>query len=179
MAPRSKISKMPPEVRDWLEQALVDNGFSGYQELAELLQEKGFDISHAAVHRHGQKLARRLNAIKTSTEAAQLIAKAAPDSADNRSAAVAAMIQTGLFDALMDLQEADEMLSAEARIEVLSKASQGFAKLFAANLLQKKRADEIKAKLDALEAEAQKQGKGNKYLDLKTVRRIQEEIFGR
>lgn len=170
---------MPPEVRAWLDQSLSDRGFSGYQELSELLKEKGYDISHAAVHRHGQKLARRLDAIQASTEAAKLIAQHAPDSADDRSAAVAAMIQTGLFDALMDYQEAED-LQPEERILVLSKASQGFAKLFVANLQQKKQAEEISRKLADLEAQARQgkgPGKGKKRLDPDTIKAVRE-LYG-
>lgn len=175
MAPRSKISQMPPDVRAWLDKSLSDRGFSGYQELAALLKEKGYDISHAAVHRHGQKLARRLDAIQASTEAAKLIAQQAPDSADERSAAVAAMIQAGMIEALMDFQEAED-LPPDERIIVLSKASQGFAKLFAANLLQKKRADEVKVALDGLEEAAKK---GSVKIDLETLEKVKEVIYGR
>ena len=165
---------MPTAVREWLEQALIDSKFSGYKELEELVKAKGFDISHAAIHRHGQKLERRLAAIQASTRAAEAIAKAAPDTADNRSAAVTAMIQTSLFDALMDLQDAEGM-EAEDRIATLAKASQGFAKLATSSINLKKYQAEVQAKLDGLENQA-KQGKGT--IDLKTLKLVKETLYG-
>ncbi len=177
MAKPSKIETMPPDVREWLERALIDSGFSGYKELEALVKSRGFDISHAAIHRHGQKLERRLAAIKASTEAAQLIAKAAPDSADDRSAAVISMIQTSLFDALMDLQEA-ELMPADEKIPILAKAAQGFAKLAQSSLLQKQRADEVRARLDAMEAAARKETGEKKRWTLEILRDIRQNVYG-
>ncbi len=177
MAPRSKIAQLSPDDRQWLDDELSRRGFSGYEELAELLNERGIEISHSSVHRYGQKLERKLNAIKAGTEAAQLITRAAPDSADDRSSAVAAMIQTGLIESLVDLQEAEDM-SPENKIVLLSKASQGFAKLFAANLLQKKWADDLNKKLEALEAQARR-GAGPKRLDEETLKAVREAIYSR
>lgn len=175
MAPRSKVDQLPPDDRQWLENELSRRGFCGYEELAELLEERGFKISRGSVHRFGQKLERKLNAIRASTEAAQLIARHAPDSADDRSSAVAAMIQTGLFDSLMDLEDASDM-APEDKIIVLSKASQGFAKLFTASLLQKKWADDIKKKLEALEKGSGKKGKP--WLDKATLEHVKKAIYG-
>lgn len=177
MAPRSKVDQLPPDIKQWLDDELTRRGFSGYETLSALLFELGFVISHASVHRYGQKLERKLNAIKASTEAAQLIARAAPDSADDRSSAVAAMIQVGLFDSIMDLQDAEDM-PPEDKIIVLSKASQGFAKLFTANLLQKKWADDLNKKLEALEAQARR-GTGPKRLDEDTLKAVREAIYSR
>lgn len=168
---------MPVHVREWLEKALIDRGFSEYKDLEALLKEKGFNISHAAIHRHGQRLERRLSAIKASTEAARLIAESAPDNEDHRSAAVMSMIQTSLFDALMDLQDA-ESLPPDERIPILAKASQGFAKLAASSLLQKKWASEVEEKLRGLE-DAARNGSGKKKLDEETLKAVREAIYGR
>lgn len=174
MAARSKISQLPDDVRHWLEQALSENGFSQYKELEALLKNKGFDISHAAIHRHGQKLERKMAAIQASTQAAEAIAKAAPDNADHRSAAVIAMIQTSLFDALMDLQEAEGM-EADERINTLAKASQGFAKLAVSSVNQKKHEQEVREKLNALQQQA---SKGDKRLDEETLKYVIDKIYG-
>lgn len=177
MAKPSKIETMPPDVRLWLEKALIDNGFSGYKELEALVKSRGFDISHAAIHRHGQKLERRLQAIRASTEAAKLIAESAPDDADHRSAAVISMIQTSLFDALMDLQEA-ELMPADEKIPILAKAAQGFAKLAQSSLLQKQRADEVRSRLDAMEAAARKETGDKKRMTLEILHNIRQSIYG-
>lgn len=178
MARASKVSSMPDEVRVWLEKALIDRKFSGYQELEDLMREKGIDISRGSIHRFGQKLERRLNAIKDSTEAAQLIAAAAPDEADNRSAAVMALIQTQLFNAMVDLQELEETKDPEKRLKILNGVSISFSMLAKSSLAQKKRDDEIKAKFAALEAKAQAQQGKKKGLDLETIKMIRETIYG-
>ncbi|GHK44410.1 hypothetical protein ECZU08_00060 [Escherichia coli] len=41
MARRSTIEKLPEDVRRWLERALTESGFSGYNELESLLRERG------------------------------------------------------------------------------------------------------------------------------------------
>jgi len=68
MARRSSIDGLPEDVRRWLERALAENNFSGYQALEEMLRDKGYQISKSAIHRYGQKIERRFAAIKASTE---------------------------------------------------------------------------------------------------------------
>ena len=60
MARRSTIEKLPEDVRRWLERALTESGFSGYNELESLLRERGYVISKSAIHRYGQMRVRRL-----------------------------------------------------------------------------------------------------------------------
>lgn len=130
MARRSSIDGLPEEVRRWLDRALSDGGFSAYQQLEELLRAKGFGISKSAIHRYGQKLERRLAAIKASTEAAKLMADAAPDDQDARSSALTAMIQTELFEAMINLREAsDEGVDPEQRAKLLSTVAKNIATL--------------------------------------------------
>ncbi len=178
MSKPSKVELMPTEVRDWLDKALIDRSFSGYKELEALMKERGFDISHAAIHRHGQKLERRLMAIKTSTQAAKLIAEAAPDEADHRSAATMALIQTSLFDALVDVQEAEETADPAKKIKLLNGAAIAFSMLTKSSLAQKQWEDKIKVKLDALEKQANQQSGEKKAITLEVVQAIRKEVYG-
>ena len=41
MARRGKIEGLPEDVRRWLERALTDSGFSGYEALEAMLSERG------------------------------------------------------------------------------------------------------------------------------------------
>lgn len=176
MAKRSKIQQMPVEVRQWLEKALIDRGFSDYKELEALMKDKGFNISHAAIHRHGQKLERKLAALKASTEAAKLIAESAPDDADHRSAAVISLVQTELFEALLNLQEAeDDSVDAAERIKLLSNAARAIAQASQASVNQKKWESEVRQKLQALEQEA---SAGKKNLDPVTLKYLIENLYG-
>lgn len=176
MARASKVNDMPPEVRAWLEQALIDRNFSRYKELEALMKERGFDISHASIHRHGVKLERKLNAIKASTETAKLIAESAPDVADNRSAAVISLIQTGLFDALLDLQEAEETEDPGKKIKLLGGAAVAFAKLATASVQLKRWQDEVIAKLASLQKDGPK--KGEPWLTPDAFEHIKRMVYG-
>lgn len=156
MARRGKIETLPAEVRHWLERALTDSAFSGYAELETLLKDKGFLISKSAIHRYGQKIERRFSAIRASTEAARMLTEGAADDQDARSEAVIALVQTELFESIINLQEAgEEGLSDADRIGLLSAAAKNIASLARASVTLKKFQAEVRARLaDAADAVA-------------------------
>ncbi|EJX0630344.1 DUF3486 family protein [Salmonella enterica] len=180
MARRSTIDKLPEDVRRWLERALTESGFSGYADLEALMREKGFVISKSAIHRYGQKIERRFGAIRAATEAARMLTEGAADDQDARSEAVIALIQTELFDSIVQLQEAEEgEIDPQERVALLSKVAKNVATLSRASVNLKKFQQELRekiaAKMDALEAES-KSGSGR--IDAETLRRVREEIYG-
>lgn len=139
MARRSKVDALPEAVRRWLERALMESGFSGYGLLEEMLAEKGYAISKSAIHRYGSKIERRFAAIKASTEAARLLTEGAADDQDARSEAVIALVQTEMFETIVNLQEAsDEDIDPGERITLLSKVAKNVASLARASVNQKK-----------------------------------------
>jgi hypothetical protein len=149
MAARNSVSMLPAEVRAWLDQSLVDGNFSGYQALEELLRDKGYSISKSAIHRYGQKIERRFAAIRASTEAAKLLTQGASDDTDTRSEALLALVQTELFESIVNLQEAgDEDVSNEDRIAILSKVAKNIATLSRASVNQKKFRLEEQARIE-------------------------------
>ncbi|MDO5623822.1 MAG: DUF3486 family protein [Pseudomonadota bacterium] len=143
MARKSTISRLPAEVKSCIE-AMLATGAQTLDELIADLQARfpaeasaGTLPSRSAVHRYGQKLDRRLAAIKASTEAARLISEQAGDSKDARSEALTALVQTELFEAILALQEVDEPPPegstaeevAASRVDLLSKAAKNIATL--------------------------------------------------
>lgn len=139
MARASTIDKLPEDVRRWLERALADSNFSGYQALEDMLRERGFSISKSAIHRYGQKIERRFAAIKASTEAARFLTEGAADDQDARSEAVIALVQTELFESIVNLQEAgEEGIDPGERLGLLSSAAKNIATLARASVNQKK-----------------------------------------
>jgi hypothetical protein len=148
MGPRSKISRLPPPVRAWLDAAIAENNFAQYEILENLLAEKGYTIGKSSIHRHGQQLETKLAAVRASTEAARAFAESAPDDEDKRSAAVIALLQTGLFDTMVALKEAEGADPAE-RIKLLAKAAEPIASLSRASIHQKKYATEVKQRAEA------------------------------
>ncbi len=147
MARRSTIEKLPEDVRRWLERALTESGFSGYNELESLLRERGYVISKSAIHRYGQKIERRYGAIRAATEAARMLTEGAADDQDARSEAVIALIQTELFESIVQLQEAEEgEVDPKERVALLSKVAKNVATLSRASVNLKKFQSEVRAR---------------------------------
>ena len=143
MARKSSIDRLDPEIKAYI-QAMLASGSMTLDELIGDLQARypaaataGSLPSRSAVGRYGQKLERRLSAIRASTEAAKMIQAQAGDDKDARSEALTALVQTELFEAILALQEADdpppEGMTADevaaARVELLSKAAKNIATL--------------------------------------------------
>jgi hypothetical protein len=157
MPRRSSIEQLPRAVRDWLDRALVDGNFSDYRMLEEALHSKGFHISKSVIHRYGQKIERRFAAIKASTEAARMLTEGAADDCDARSEAVIALVQTELFESIVNLQEAtDEDIDPAERIGLLSSAAKNIATLSRASVNLKKFQAEVRARVEAAAAAVDK-----------------------
>ena len=103
MPRRSKILALPAAVKKWLDGALIDGNFSGYEELAAELKGRGFDISKSGLHRYGSSFDDRLRALKLVTEQAKAVVQAAPDEEDAVTEALVRLTQEKLFTVVMDL----------------------------------------------------------------------------
>jgi hypothetical protein len=182
MARQSAIDALSPPDREWLNRQFMDKGFCGYEEIAALLAERGYSVGKSSIHRYGQKLERKLAAVQASTHAAMLIAEAAPDDADQRSNAVLSLIQTEIFNALVDFQEAtdtdsEDVMSPADRLTLLAKAGKGIADLSKASVNQKKWQIEIREKTEkAAEAVASIVKKGG--LSQAASDEIKRQILG-
>ena len=141
MGRKSSIDRLEPEIKAYI-QAMLASGSMTLDELIADLRERwpaqsgsGDLPSRSALHRYGSKLDRRLTAIRASTEAAKLIQAHAGDDKDARSEALTAMVQTELFEAILALQEADEVgedgekVDPGERVALLSKAAKNIATL--------------------------------------------------
>ena len=169
MGRKSSIDRLDPEIKAYI-QAMLASGSMTLDELIADLQGRfpaaataGDLPSRSAVGRYGQKLERRLSAIRASTEAAKLIQAQAGDDRDARSEALTALIQTELFEAILGLQEADDPdLDAGERVSMLSSAAKNIATLTRSSVnlkkfqaeveeaARKKLLDEQRAKLEAM-----------------------------
>ena len=180
MAKRSTLATLPADIRQAFERKLAENGFANYSELTEWLQEQGYEVSRSAVHRYGQKIERRFAAIKDSTEAARMIADQATDEGDTRSEALMAMLQTELFNAMVDIGEIDEeKLPPIERFGLMADAAKNIAALTSASArlkqFQASLRDKMERKFAELEAESTQQNSG---LDKETLQRIRQEVYG-
>ena len=147
MPPPSKVALLPEDVREELNQRLISAGFGRCEDLSEWLWEKGFEIGKTTVNEHAKKLKRRLATITASTEAAKILARVAPDDADDRSNALMAMVQTELFEAMLGMEEAVNQEDKIARIAVLNKVAKNIATLTRASVARNKHAIELREKV--------------------------------
>ena len=159
---RSSVALLPDTVKNELEKRLRENRFSGYTELAEWLQSKGFDISRSAVHRHGQKLQQHLDAISVATDQAVAIAEAAGDT-PVMGRALSVLVQNKLYESLMD-GDADPVKMARAVAEINR-----------ADISVLKYKTEVRAKL---ESKFEELGKANAGINAEALQRIRQEIYG-
>lgn len=144
MARPTAVDNLPQAVRVWLDKALVAENFSGYQLLEDELKSRGYSIGKSSIHRYGQKIERRMAAIKASTEAAKMITEGARDDQDARSEAVIALVQTELFETIVNLQEAGDIDDPAERIALLSSAAKNIATLTRASVTQKRLASDVR-----------------------------------
>lgn len=178
MAKQSAIDQLNPEDKTWLDSRFRDQGFCGYVEIAEILMERGYNVSKSSVHRYGQKLEQKLAAVQASTQAALLIADAAPDDSDMRTQAVLSLMQTQLFDTLIALQEAGaEGVDPAKRLALIASCGKGIASIAQASIGQKKWMLEVRDRVEkaaqAVESIVKKGG-----LSKEAAAAIKREILG-
>lgn len=167
MAPRSKISKLPKAVKDWLDTALIENGFGEYELLSAEMKTRGFDLSKSAIHRYGQEFENRLSSLRMASEQAKAIVQSSPDEEGAVSEALMRLVQEKLFQTLLECQtDPDKPID-------LAKVSKAVAELTRATVSQKKWQADVRAKAtvaaDAVEAIGKKGGLSAEALD--TIRR--------
>jgi hypothetical protein len=184
MGRKSKLSRLPAEVKSYIEGKISEGSMTLDELISDLRNQfPGHEVagdlpSRSAMHRYGQKLERRLTAIRASTEAAKIIRAQAGDDEDARSEALTALVQTELFDAIISLQEANEEdIDAGERISMLSSAAKNIATLTRSSVNLKKFQSEVKERAQAAAANVEKIAKKG-GLSAETVDQLRREILG-
>lgn len=186
MARKSSIDRLPEHVKAYVTGLLADGKMTLDELIADLQarfpEEAAADElpSRSAVHRYGAKLERRLAAIRASTEAAKIIRAQAGDGEDARSEALTALIQTELFEAILDVQEAsaDEIDPAE-RVGMLSSAAKNVATLTRSSVTLKRYQAEVASKMAAEAAAAAVSGAQAEGLTPEQAARVGAEVAKR
>jgi len=150
----SAINSLTQTQREKFEEELMRRNFSDYDGLVSWLKTNGFELSRSTAYRHGSALKKRLNNLRNATDASILIAKAAPDDEDLRSAAVISMVQSDLFDLMVKLQELDATDDPAERVGLLKETARAVLDMTKASLMQKQWSDKIKSKLQIAAKEA-------------------------
>ena len=184
MGRKSTISRLPPEVKSFIEGKLAEGRCTLDELIADLherfasTQTAGDLPSRAAVHRYGQKLERRLSAIRASTEAAKIIQSQAGDNDDARSEALTALIQTELFEAILNLQESDDPdMDPGERVGMLSSAAKNIATLTRSSFGLKVFQAQVRERIQAAAANVEKIAKKG-GLSAESSAELRREILG-
>lgn len=167
MPPRGKVAQLPPELKAWLDQYLVENNFSGYEVLSAELAARGISIGKSALHAYGQSFEDRLSALRMASEQARAVVAAAPDEEGAVNEALMRLVQEHLFKMLM---------AQDGKID-LPKVAKAVAELGRAAVVQKKWQAEVRSKAEAAAQAVEKIArKGG--LNAETVSEIRREILG-
>lgn len=145
MGRKSSISRLEPDIKAYIQARLAEDRLTLDELIADLraqypaAAEASALPSRASLGRYRLKLDARLSAIRASTEAAKIIRAEVGDREDARSEALIAMIQSELFESIMNLQEASaEDMDPADRVDLLSKAGKNIATLSRASIAVKK-----------------------------------------
>lgn len=162
MPPPSKIDLLDESIRLELDQEIIKRGFADYVGLSQWLAERGCSIGKSTLADHGKnlKVERRLNAVKVATLAAITMEDAARDPTDARSNSIYAQFQTGIFDAVGAVLDAEDEIDPAKKLALLTRAGKDFAALGRGNMARQKWATEYRTKLDAARAEVKKLATG-------------------
>ena len=157
MPPVSKIARLPAELREWLNQAIVERAYGDIvaltDELNALCKAGGIAITigKSAIGAESQRVKRAQESIAAATRHMQLIADTAPDHSDKRGEALNAMVSEGLFEALLYAREAEAEADPAKRIGLMNKAALASARLTTTSVRQRQHRHgvESRAKLAA------------------------------
>jgi hypothetical protein len=103
-----KIKQMPQDLKEQLDGLLSDGTFHSCRQLAKWLGDNGFEISHAAIHKYGQKFERRLDAIRMATEQARIVCEQFKGDDAQMQTALLRLVQTRLFEVLTVANETEK-----------------------------------------------------------------------
>lgn len=169
MPKRSAVKGLPPEVKAWLDQALIKNNFSDYKALEEALKDKGFAISKSSIHRYGQEFEEKLAAVRLATEQARAVVEEVGDEENALGDALAQVVQQKAFDVLMKLDDPGKIS--------LTALGKMVADLNRSSIALKKYRAEVRVKVTAAADEATKVAK-SKGLSAEAAEEIRQKILG-
>lgn len=142
MPPVPKIAQLPDEIRRWLHETLIDRAFGDIvavtDELQEMLRQAGIAmyIGKSAVGAESLKLKRAQESIRATTEAARLIADTSRDDGDMRSEAAMAIVQSEVFELLLQVRESESIEDPVERLGVMSESALALSRLSRARVNQ-------------------------------------------
>lgn len=106
MPQRSKVARLPADVRGELDRRLDESANSGFEYLSQwLTEEAGYPIGKSALHEYASKREKTIERIKRATESAVAIVEAVPDDSMAMTDATARVAQERMYNLLMEAEE--------------------------------------------------------------------------
>ena len=170
MPRRSKVKSLPQDVREDLDEKLVEEGFQNYEELADWLDEQGYDISKSSVHRYGQEFEDRLEALRIATAQAKEITEQVGDDEGALGDALTAVVQEKAFGLLTSMEMEDQEVEFTSLMNAI-------ARLQKASVQQKKFRQEMREKAQQAADEAEEIAKEG-GLSEEGAEKIRAKILG-
>lgn len=180
MAPRSKVYDLPQELRDELNQRLVNNGFQDYDGLVAWLEERGHQLSRSAVHRYGRGLQEEfeeaMGDVRKTTQMAKAFSESDQDTQGHLVDATARIVQEQLLRITIALRNAEHEPDKAAKY--MASVTHALADIGRMSLGQKKWAQQIRTEereraADVVQETAQAAG-----MDADQVQFWREKVLG-
>jgi Protein of unknown function (DUF3486) len=107
-----KILELPDDLRAELDRQLATNTLQSCRSLSKWLGDNGYVISHAAIHKYGQKFERRLEAVRIASDQARSVCEQFKDDSDETMQnALMRLVQSQLFQMLVAVNETSKRRS--------------------------------------------------------------------
>lgn len=182
MPPRSKISQLPAEVREWLHRALVERAFGDIEavtvELQDKLREAGIAvyIGKSAVGMENQRVKRAQEALRASIEAARMLQQDT-GAGDALGGATLDLVQSEVFQLTLKARELGEAVDNATRIGLINDLALAASRLSRSRVNQDRWAADVRTKAEAAADKVAKLAqKGG--LQPATVQEIRRSILG-
>lgn len=180
MAPRNKVFSLPLEVREELNEKLVNSGFQGYAGLAAWLKDRGFEVSRSSVQRYGQDLQEEfeeaMGSVRRTTEMAKAMADAVEDDEGNLIDATARLVQEHLLRISLEFRKME--IEPDAAAHHLGKVSKALDSLGRLSLTQKKHAKELRAQVAKEAAAKAETSMASQGMSREAIDSIKRDILG-
>lgn len=170
MPKRPKVLELPQELRAWLDQALIANGFGDYNQLAAALEAQGHKVGKSSLQRYGSVLERRLATLKVATDQANAIVKASPDDEGAMNEALIRLTQEKLFSVLLEID-------VDPKTVNLTKLTKSIADLARSSVTTKRFAGEVRQRAEDAAANVERIAKKG-GLSAESVQQLRREILG-
>lgn len=173
MPPRHKVTTFPKAVRDWLDQALEEGNFSGYDQLAAELEKRGYKVGKSSLQRYGSQLEQTVALARATVEQAKAVVQGSPDEDDAMTAAIMRLTQQHTLQMLMAVK-----FDPEAAQGVdLGKLTKHVSSLVRASIPLKRYQAEQRAKAQVVAGEIAKEAK-KAGVSADTIQKWREKVMG-